>query len=76
MKFQNNLVLDSCALFNAKTIFAEWKYLMFFRWYHINRCGLFNAKTIIIEQQWDYLTHKWEDKGVYILPMDITPKVN
>ena len=49
----------------------------FFVYWHINLCGLFNAKAIIIEeQQWYYLTHSWEDKGVYTFPKGICPKVN
>ena len=38
---------------------------------------LFNAKTILLEeQQWYYLTHSWEDKGVHTFPKGICPKVN
>ena len=28
------------------------------------------------EEQWYYLTHSWEDKGVHTFPKDICPKVN
>ena len=28
------------------------------------------------EQQWYYLTHSWEDKGVHTFPQGICPKVN
>ena len=39
--------------------------------------GYFNAKAILLEeQQWYYLTHSWEDKGVYIFPKGICLKVN
>ena len=31
---------------------------------------------LLEEQQWCYLTHSWEDKGVYIVPKSICPKVN
>ena len=38
---------------------------------------LFNAKSILLEeQQWHYLTHSWEDKGVHTFPEGICPKVN
>ena len=38
---------------------------------------LFNAKAIFLEeQQWYYLTHSWEDKGVHTFPKGICPKVN
>ena len=38
---------------------------------------LFNAKDILLEeQQWYYLTHSWEDKGVHTFPKGICPKVN
>ena len=38
---------------------------------------LFNAKPIHPEeQQWYYLTHSWEDKGVYTFPKGICPKMN
>ena len=38
---------------------------------------LFNAKAILLEeQQWYYLTHIWEDKGVHTFPKGICPKVN
>ena len=38
---------------------------------------LFNAKAILLEkQQWYYLTHSWEDKGVHTFPKGICPKVN
>ena len=40
-------------------------------------CWLFNARTILLEeQQWYYLTHSWEDKGVHTFPKGICPKVN
>ena len=42
--------------------------------------SLFNGisiKAILLEeQQWYYLTHSWEDKGVHTFPMGICPKVN
>ena len=38
---------------------------------------LFNAKPILLEeQQWYYLTHSWEDKGVHTFPKGICLKVN
>ena len=38
---------------------------------------LSNAKAIFLEeQQWYYLTHSWEDKGVHTFPKGIFPKVN
>ena len=38
---------------------------------------LINAKAILREeQQWYYLTHSWEDKGVHTFPKGICPKVN
>ena len=38
---------------------------------------LFNAKAIILEeQQWCYLTHSWEDKGIHTFSKGIYPKVN
>ena len=38
---------------------------------------LFNAKAILLEEQeWYYLTHSWEDKGVHTFPKGICPKVN
>ena len=43
----------------------------------MNCHGLFNAKAILLEeQQWYYLTHSWEDKGVHTFPRGICPKVN
>ena len=36
---------------------------------------LFNAEAILLEEQY-YLTHSWDDKGVYIFPKGICPKVN
>ena len=46
------------------------------QWY-INLCRLFNAKAILLEeQQWYYVTHSWEDKGVHTFPKSICPKVN
>ena len=37
---------------------------------------LFNAKSILQEeQQWNYLTHSWKDKGIYAFPKDICLKV-
>ena len=48
----------------------------FFVQRHINLCGSFNAKAILlVEQQWCYLTHSWEDKGVHTFSKDICPKV-
>ena len=42
-----------------------------------NLRGLFNANVILLEeQQWFYLTHSWEDKGVHTFPKGICPKVN
>ena len=39
--------------------------------------GLFNANAILLEgQQWYYLTHSWEDKGLHTFPKGICPKVN
>ena len=39
--------------------------------------GYLNAKAILIEeQQWYYLTHSWEDKGIHTFPKVICPKVN
>ena len=32
--------------------------------------GYFNVKAILLEEQWSYLTHRWEDKGVYIFPQE------
>ena len=38
---------------------------------------LFNAKVILPEkQQYHYLTHSWEDKGVHTFPKGLCPKVN
>ena len=37
---------------------------------------LFNAKAILLEEQWYYLTHSWEGKGVRTFPKGICPKVN
>ena len=38
---------------------------------------LFNAKALLLEeQQWYYLTHSWEDKGVQTFPKSICPKLN
>ena len=38
---------------------------------------LFNAKAIILEEEeWYYLTHSWEDKGVHTFPKGICSKVN
>ena len=37
---------------------------------------LFNAESIILGQQWLYLTHRWEDKGVHTFPKGVCPKVN
>ena len=38
---------------------------------------LFNAKAILLEEQeWYYLTHSWEDKGVHTFPKGIWPKMN
>ena len=38
---------------------------------------LFKAKAILLEeQQWYYLIHSWEDKGVHTFPKGICPKVN
>ena len=43
----------------------------------ISTCRLFNAKAILLEeQQWYYLTHSWEDKGVHTFPKGIGPKGN
>ena len=43
----------------------------------INLHGLFNAKAILLEeQQWCFLTHSWEDKGVHTFPKGICMKVN
>ena len=39
-------------------------------------CRLFNAKAILLEEQWHYLTHSWEDKGVHTFPKGICPNVN
>ena len=39
--------------------------------------NLFNAKfTLLEEQQWFYLTHRWEDKGFHTFPKGICLKVN
>ena len=39
--------------------------------------GYFNTKAILLEeQQWCYLTHSWEDKGVHTFPKGICLKVN
>ena len=35
---------------------------------------LFNA--ILLEEQWYYITHSLEDKGVHTFPKGICPKVN
>ena len=38
---------------------------------------LFIAKAILLEkEQWYYLTHSWEDKGVHAFPKGICLKVN
>ena len=38
---------------------------------------LFNAEAILLEEQeWYYLTHSWEDKGVHTFPKGICPRVN
>ena len=38
---------------------------------------LFNAKAILLEeQQWYYLTHSWEDKGVHTFLKSICLRVN
>ena len=40
-------------------------------------CRLCNAKAILLEeQQWYYLTHSWEDKGVHTFPNCVCLKVN
>ena len=50
------------------------KVFSFILW-HINLRGVFNAKAILLEeQQWSYLTHCWEDKGVRTFPNGICPK--
>ena len=37
---------------------------------------LFNANvTLVEEEEWYYLTHSWEDKGVDTFPKGICPKV-
>ena len=41
--------------------------------------GVLQLKSSCIlleEQQWYYLTHSWEDKGVHTFPKGICPKVN
>ena len=48
----------------------------FFVYWHINLRGLFNDKATLLEQQWCYLTHSWEDKGIDTFPKSICPKVN
>ena len=43
--------------------------------WHINLCGL--HKTILVEeQQWYYLTHGLENKGVHAFSLDISLKMN
>ena len=45
--------------------------------WHINLLRIFNTKVILPEeQQWYYLTHSLEDKGVHIVPKGICSKVN
>ena len=42
----------------------------------INGCfGCLMAYQSLL-QKWYYLTHRWEDKGVYTFPKSICPKVN
>ena len=53
-----------------------WWRFGFFVWWHINLFRLFNAKAILLKEQWYYLTHKLEDKGVHTFPKGIYPKVN
>ena len=44
--------------------------------------SLFNGISTFVgylmpeEQQWYYLTHSWEDKGVHTFPKGICPKAN
>ena len=46
-------------------------------WIHINLHGLFNAKAIfVLEQQWYYLTHRWEGNGVHAFLLVISLKEN
>ena len=62
------LLFSLCVCLVWFCFFVEW---------HINLCRLFNANAILLEeQQWYYLTHSWEDKGVHTFPKGICPKVN
>ena len=52
------------------------KCCFFFLW-HVNFRWLLNAKVICgEEQQWYYLIHIWEDKGVHAILMAINLKMN
>ena len=46
--------------------------------YYNSTVHRFNSYTMRTppEQQWYYLTHSWEDKGVHTFPKGICPKVN
>ena len=64
-EYKKSLLLIYFTMFS---FFVEW---------HINLRGLFNTKAILREeQQWWYLTHSWEDKGVHTFPKGICPKLN
>ena len=34
------------------------------------------SKAVLEEQQWFYLIHSWQDKGVHTFPKVIRPKMN
>ena len=56
------------------------RFLLFFNEWLIHLLGLFNAKSISFfffeGQQWYYLTHRWENKGVHTFTKGICPKMN
>ena len=81
--FKATYLINKCSLHLRQIIptfysFASVKVCFFIYW-HINLVWLFNAKSILFfldEQEWYYLTHRWEDKGVHIFAKSICPKVN
>ena len=69
-------VIYQIFLFQNKRYFIFW-WFGFFCLMAYQLFRLFNAKAILLEeQQWYYLTHSWQNKGVHTFPKGICLKVN
>ena len=63
-------------LWTEETLFHLFVFVFFLMAYQLFLGYLMPKPLLREEQQWYYLTHSWEDKGVHTFPKGICPKVN